>query len=178
MIISMAMQTGRMAIILPHGALFRGGLEGKIRKSLVDSDLLDCIIGLGPNLFYGTGISACIMVFRTKKQASRKNKVLFIDASELYQKGRAQNFLLLEHAQVIINSYEGFSDVEGQSKIVRTDEIKDNEYNLSISRYVAKPKNCEKIDLKATMNELEEEYIEFIKSEDRMKSLLKEANLL
>lgn len=178
MIISMTMQTGRMGIILPHGALFRGGVEVKIRKTLVDSDFLDCVIGLGPNLFYGTGISACILIFRTKKQASTKNKILFIDASELYQKGRAQNFFLPEHAQAVINLYDGFSDVEGQSKIISTDEIRASEYNLNISRYVRKPRNAEKVDLKATMKELEDTYNEFTKSEEKMRSLLKEVQLL
>ncbi len=178
MIISMAMQTGRMGIILPHGALFRGGVEGKIRKQLIDADLLDCVIGLGPNLFYGTGISACIMVFRTKKQAARKNKVLFIDASKLYQKGRAQNYLLLEHADNILAEYEAFSDKEGKSKIVTINEIKDNAYNLNISRYVKKKRDSKNIDLKATMAELEVAYAEFLKSEEQMCLLLKEVNLL
>ena len=167
-----------MGIVLPHGALFRSGVESRIRKHLIDADLLDCVIGLGPNLFYGTGISACIMIFRARKEPSKKNKVLFIDASELYQKGRAQNFFLTEHAKAVIDLYEKYSDVEGQSKIVCTDEIKENEYNLNISRYVKKPRADEKIDLKATMEELEKAYDEFLKSEDKMRSLLKEAKLL
>lgn len=178
MIISMAMQTGRMGIILPHGALFRGGVEGKIRKQLIDADLLDCVIGLGPNLFYGTGISACALIFKAKKQSSRRNKVLFIDASELYQKGRAQNFLLLEHAEAILSLYDSFSDLEGKSKIVANNEIRDNDYNLNISRYVRALRNQEEIDLRATMKELEVAYADFLKSEEQMKTLLKEANLL
>lgn len=178
MIISMAMQTGRMGIILPHGALFRGGVDGKIRKSLVDADLLDCVIGLGPNLFYGTGISACILIFRTKKDVLRKNKVFFIDGSNLFQKGRAQNFLLLEHAETIIDLYDDFSSVEGQSKIVDIDEIKENEYNLNISRYIQKPRNAKPVDLCATLKEMETAYAEFVRSEDRMKTLLREANVL
>ena len=177
MIISMAMQTGRMAIILPHGVLFRGGIEGKIRKALIEADLLDCVIGLGPNLFYGTGLSACIMVFRTKKHATKKNKVLFIDASEFYQRGRAQNFLLLEHANTILDLYDSFSDIEGQSKIASIDDIKSNEYNLNISRYVTKPKNHDTSDLKLTLEEFKAAYVEFTKSEERMKALLKEAHI-
>jgi len=178
MIVSMAPITGRMGIVLPHGALFRSGAESRIRKHLIDADLLDCVIGLGPNLFYGTGISACIMVFRARKEPLKKNKVLFIDASRLYQKGRAQNFFLNEHAKAVIDLYEKYSGVEGQSKIVNTDEIKENEYNLNISRYVKKPRTDEKIDLKATMEELENAYAEFLKSEDQMRSLLKEVKLL
>ncbi|TAH56393.1 MAG: SAM-dependent DNA methyltransferase, partial [Methanosarcina mazei] len=86
MIASMAPETGRMAIVLPHGALFRQGAEGTIRKTLIEKDLLEAVIGLGPNLFYGTGISACILVFRSKKTGERRSRVLFIDASEQYQK--------------------------------------------------------------------------------------------
>ena len=178
MIVSMAPITGRMGIVLPHGALFRSGVESRIRKHLIETDLLDCVIGLGPNLFYGTGISACIMIFRAKKEPSKKNKILFINASEFFQKGRAQNFFLPEHAQSVIDLYEKYSDVEGQSKIVSAYEVKENEYNLNISRYVKKPRTDEKIDLKATMEELENAYAEFLKSEDQMRSLLKEAKLL
>lgn len=178
MIVSMAQSSGRMGIVLPHGALFRSGVESRIRKHLVDADLLDCVIGLGPNLFYGTGISACIMIFRVKKELSKKNKTLFIDASELYQKGRAQNFFLAEHSKTVIDLYEKSSNVESQSTIVSTDEIKENDYNLNISRYVKKPRTAEKIDLKATMEELQKTYDEFLKSEDNMRSSLKEAKLL
>ncbi len=109
-----------MGIVLPHGALFRSGAESRIRKHLVDADLLDCVIGLGPNLFYGTGNKRLYNDFQSKKRPSKKNKILFIDASELYQKGRAQNFFLNEHAKAIIELYEKYSDVEGQSKIVCT----------------------------------------------------------
>lgn len=178
MLVSMAPVTGRMGIVLPHGALFRSGAEARIRKHLIDTDLLDCVIGLGPNLFYGTGISACIMVFRAKKEPSKKDKVLFIDASELYQKGRAQNFFLPEHAQAVIDLYEKYADTDGQSKIANVDYIKENEYNLNISLYVKKNIVAEKIGLKATMQELENAYEEFLKSEEQMRSMLKEANLL
>ena len=178
MIVSMAQPSGRMGIVLPHGALFRSGVESRIRKHLVDADLLECVIGLGPNLFYGTGISACIMIFRARKEPSKKNRILFINASELYQKGRAQNFFLNEHAKIVIDLYEKYSDVEGRSKVVCADEIKENEYNLNISRYVKKPRTVEKIDLKGTMEELEKAYEEFLKSEDKMRLLLQEVNLL
>jgi type I restriction enzyme M protein len=178
MIISMAMQTGRMGIILPHGALSRGGIEGKIRKQLIEADLLDCVIGFGSNLFYGTGISACIMILKTKKQALRKNKVLFIDASELYQKGRAQNFLLPEHAKCILDLYDDFSDVKGKSKIITNNEIKGNNYSLNISLYIEKVKNQKKIDLEEALKNLESAHEAYLKSEEYMKALLKGANFL
>ena len=158
--------------------MFRGGAESRIRKHLIDADLLDCVIGLGPNLFYGTGISACIIFFRARKEFPKKNKVLFIDASELYQKGRAQNFFLNEHAKAVIDLYEKYSNSEGKSKVANAEEIKENEYNLNISRYVKKPRTDEKIDLKAKMQELEKAYSEFLQSEDQMRSMLKEAKLL
>ena len=90
-----------MGIIVPHGALFRSSAQSGIRNHLVDTDLLECVIGLGLNLSYGTGISAFLMIFRLKKQPLRKNKVLFIDASELHQKGRAHNFFLAERANTV-----------------------------------------------------------------------------
>jgi type I restriction enzyme M protein len=178
MIASMAIPSGRVGVVLPHGALFRGGVETKIRKHLIDADLLDSVIGLGPNLFYGTGISACILIFRARKDESKKNKVLFIDASELYQTGRNQNFFLPEHAKAVIDLYEKYTDVEGLSNIIGIEEIKKNEYNLNISRYVKKKRIVEEIDFKSTMNELENAYDEFIKSEEKMKLLLTEVKIL
>lgn len=178
MLVSMAEPNGRVGVILPHGALSRSGVESRIRKHIVDADLLDCVVGLGPNLFYGTGIGACILIFRAKKEQIKKNKVLFIDASVLYQKGRAQNILLAKHANAIIQLYEKFSNFDGKSKIVEIDEIKENEYDLNISRYVKRPRNVEEIDLKATLVELERAYEDFLKSEEDMKSLLKEAKIL
>ena len=178
MIVSMAEISGRVGVVLPHGALFRGSVESKIRKHLVDADLLDCVIGLGPNLFYGTGISACILIFRARKQEEKKNKILFIDASEQFQKGRNQNFFLPEHAKAVIDRYEKYTDVEGLSNVIDVDEIKKNEYNLNISRYVKKKRVVEEIDLKATMKELEHAYDEFIKSEEKMKELLAEVKIL
>ena len=104
MIKSMAPKTGRMAVVLPHGALFRAGKEGTIRKKLLEMDLLEAVIGLGPNLFYGAGLAACILVFRQRKAKDRKNKVLLIDASKEFKTGRAQNELLPEHVELIHRS--------------------------------------------------------------------------
>ncbi len=118
------------------------------------------------------------MIFRTKKCNSKKGKVLFIDASQLYQKGRAQNSLLPEHAQSVINLYDNFADVEGQSRIVDIEEISLNEYNLNISLYVKKSTDQTKFDFKATSEELNRLYSEFIELEERTLSLLKERKLL
>ena len=112
MIKSMREKIGRMAVVLPHGALFRKGAEGKIRAALLKEDLLEAVIGLGPNIFYGTQLAACIMVFRQKKPKQRRNKVLFIDASEQIRVGRAQNFLEPGHVDTIHQWYREFKDVE------------------------------------------------------------------
>ena len=123
MIKSMAAKTGRMAVVLPHGALFRMGKEGKIRQKILGMDILEAVIGLGPNLFYGTGLAACIMVFRNKKPTKRKKKLLVIDASKEFKKGRAQNELLADHVDRIFSWYKKGEDVEGVARLVSLDEI-------------------------------------------------------
>ncbi|MFZ4596651.1 MAG: type I restriction-modification system subunit M, partial [Verrucomicrobiaceae bacterium] len=130
MIKSMAPKTGRMAVVLPHGALFRMGKEGEIRKKLLGMDLLEAVIGLGPNLFYGTGLAACILIFRQKKTKERKNKVLIVDASKEFKTGRAQNELLPEHVELIHGWVRDYADVEGAVRVVSLEEIAANDYNL------------------------------------------------
>ena len=105
---------------MPHGVLFRGGAEREIRKGLLDDDLLDAVIGLAPNLFYGTGIPACILVLRAKgaKPPERRGKVLFINADAEFSAGRAQNYLLPEHIEKIVSAYHAFADIPGYATIV------------------------------------------------------------
>lgn len=143
MISSMAPATGRMAVVLPHGALFRMGAEGKIRSKVLDLDLIEAVIGLGPNLFYGTGLAACILVARRRKSPERAGKVLLVDASDLFRKGRNQNSLEPEHVATILTSFEAFSDEEGRSRVVSLDEIRDQGGNLNIAGYVTKPDDTE-----------------------------------
>ena len=138
MIKSMKPGSGRMSVVLPHGALFRKGAEGRIRQTLIESDLLEAVIGLGSNIFYGTSLAACILVFRNKKTDSKKNKVLFIDASDQIRVGRAQNFLEPGHVNIIYNWYSNFTDVENHVKVASLDEIKENDFNLNIPLYVEK----------------------------------------
>jgi len=132
----MAVGAGRMAVVLPHGALFRMGAEGKIREKILQMDKLEAVIGLGPNLFYGTGLAASILVFRQRKQSVRRSKVLIINASELYKSGRNQNTLEPEHRQQILTWYRDFKDVEGAVHVATLDEIAGNDWNLNIPRYV------------------------------------------
>ena len=101
MITSMKPETGRVGVVMPHGVLFRSGAEGAIRKHLIESDLLETIIGLAPNLFYGTTIPASLMFFRATKDKKRKKHILFIDASKRFGKGKAQNFLTDEDVEDI-----------------------------------------------------------------------------
>ena len=131
--------TSRMAVVLPQGALFRKGAEGKIREALLKEDLIEAVIGLAPNLFYGTGLAGCVVVLRRNKPAQRKNKVLIIDAQSLFRKGRAQNFLDPEHGEQVVEWFQAFEDVEDRAKVVNLDEIKAEGWTLNISRYVLPP---------------------------------------
>ena len=135
---------GRMAVVLPQGALFRKAAEGKIREALLKDDLIEAAIGLAPNLFYGTQLAGCIVVLRRKKPAERRNKVLIIDASNLFRKGRAQNFLDQEHSDQIVSLYRAFEEVEDRAKVATLDEIEKEGWTLNISRYVLPP-ICEDI---------------------------------
>src|ERR1019366_227632 len=137
MIKSMAAATGRMAVVLPHGAPFRMGKEGEMRKKILQMDLLEAVIGLGPNLFYGTSLAACILVFRQRKAPGRKKKVLIIDASREFKTGRAQNELLPEHVERIHGWHRDYRDVKGVARVVTLDDIAANDHNLNIPRYVA-----------------------------------------
>jgi type I restriction enzyme M protein len=127
MVKSMAMKNGRMAVVLPQGALFRGGVEAKIRQHILEQDYVEEVIGLAPNLFYGTGLAACIMVLRRDKPSERKGQVLIIDASELYRKGRAQNFLDPEHGEEILKLVQDYQDVEHRAKVVTLAKIEEED---------------------------------------------------
>jgi type I restriction enzyme M protein len=139
MIASMAPGSGRMAVVLPQGALFRKGAEGKIRRALLEEDLIEAVIGLAPNLFFGTGLAGCIIVLRQRKPVERQHKVLIVDASSLFRKARAQNFLDQEHADQIVAWIREFEDVEDRVKVATLEEIKDENWTLNISRYVLPP---------------------------------------
>jgi type I restriction enzyme M protein len=128
-----------MGVVLPQGALFRGGVEAQIRKHLLQHDLIEAVIGLAPNLFYGTGLAACALILRQSKAKKRKDKVLVVDASALFRKGRAQNFLEPEHSQQILGWVQAFQDVEDRARVVDHDEIEKEDWTLNISRYVLPP---------------------------------------
>jgi type I restriction enzyme M protein len=135
--LSVLKSDGMMATVMPHGVLFRGGEEKKIRQSLIEHDHLEAVIGLPPNLFYGTGIPACILVMRPKgaKTAERQGKVLFINADAEFHAGRAQNYLRPEHIEKIVYAFEQFQPIPGYAAVVEKQDLKDNEYNCNIRRY-------------------------------------------
>lgn len=142
---------GTLGVVMPHGVLFRGSSEGKIRASLIKQGYLKAIIGLASNLFYGTSIPACIMIF-SKEQ---NEKVIFIDASSCYEKGKNQN--TLKDIDKILNAYHGNTDINGFCKIVSLDEIEQNDFNLNIPRYVSAEDETLQIDyteLKEQINSL------------------------
>jgi type I restriction enzyme M protein len=178
MIRSMAPKSGRMAVVLPHGALFRMAAEGSIRKKIVGMDLLEAVIGLGPNLFYGAGLAACILVFRERKVKGRKNKVLILDASKEFKIGRAQNELLPEHVEHIYQWYRDFKDVAGIARVVKLEEIAANDHNLNIPRYV-EPKNEQVVlTVDAAMKQLRASATAAFAAEDKLVGILKREGLL
>ena len=143
---------GVMAIILPHGVLFRGGAEAKIRKKLLDAGHIDTIIGLPANLFYSTGIPVCILVL---KKCKKPDDVLFINASEHFEKGKRQNYLSDDHIEKIIETYRARpAKIERYARRVEMDEIESNEFNLNISRYVSTVKPEKEVALGETHDEL------------------------
>ena len=145
---------GILATVMPHGVLFRGGEEGKIRQRIIEDDLLDTVIGLGPNLFYGTGIPAAILILRAKgsKPAERRGKVLFINADREFSEGRAQNFLRPQHEEKITAAFREFVDVDGFAKVVDAKELADNDHNANIRRYADNAPPPEPQDVRAHLH--------------------------
>lgn len=165
--------TGRMTVVLPHGALFRKGAEGKIRKKLLEDDLLEAVIGLGPNIFYGTQLAACVMVFKKQKVASRNKKVLFIDASDQVRIGRAQNYLEPEHVQQIFDWVNAYQDVENYVKVASQEDLKENDYNLNIPLYVEKIIEDNLPSVEEALADLKLAWREIQKAEKKFKTILK-----
>ena len=142
---------GKVATVMPHGVLFRGGEEKAIRTGLLNDDVLEAVIGLPANLFYGTGIPAAILVLRHEggKPANRKGKVLFINADAEYHSIRAQNVLKPEHIEKIVTTYEAFRDVPGYARVVTREELRENDDNLNIRRYADNTPAPEPHDVRA-----------------------------
>ena len=165
-------RTGRVAVVLPQGALFRQSTESRIRTQALKLDLIDAVIGLAPNLFYGTGLAACVLILRHSKQPDEKGKVLFIKGDDLFKRGRNQNSLEPEHTQQILDVYELYSDIEGRSRVVDLAEIESNDFNLNIPLYVAPADSGEKLTLTDALANLEAAHAESTKSRAALESEL------
>ena len=166
---------GVMAIILPHGVLFRGGAEAKIRRKLLDDGHIDTVIGLPANLFYSTGIPVCILVL---KKCKKPDDVLFINASGHFEKGKRQNHLTDEHIGKIVDAYRQRPQrIERYARCVGMDEIESNDFNLNISRYVSTAEPEVEIDLSATHGELVEIEKHIRESTAKHNAFLKELGL-
>jgi type I restriction enzyme M protein len=167
-----------MAVVLPHGALFRMAKEGEIREKILGMDLLEAVIGLGPNLFYGTGLAACILVFRQRKKKDRKKKVLILDASREFKTGRAQNELLPEHVERIYGWYRDYTDVAGIARVVTLDDIAANDHNLNIPRYVEQINDQKVLTVAEAMKGLRTSAEAAFNAEDKLVAILKREGLL
>ena len=165
---------GRMGVVLPHGVLFRGASEGKIRQKLIEQNLLDAIIGLPANLFFGTGIPAAILVF--KKNRANKD-ILFIDASREFDKAKNQNNLTDENIEKIIETYRTRSKIEKYSHVATLEEIQENDYNLNIPRYVDTFEEEEPVDIEATKINILKIENELVTIKTQMSAYLKELGL-
>src|SRR3989338_839266 len=165
---------GMVGVVMPHGVLFRGASEGKIRTALLEEDFFEAIIGLAPNLFYGTSIPASILIFNRNKPKERKGKVLFIHAAELYEAGKNQNKLRDEDIEKIVKVFNEYKETERFSRIVSLDEIKENDYNLNISRYIDITEPEPKIDVKEALAKLRELEKQRNEAEKKMCECLKE----
>jgi type I restriction enzyme M protein len=171
MVETMKPGTGRMAVVVPHGVLFRGAAEGKIRQKLIEENLLDIVIGLPEKLFYGTGIPAAVLVFRKKKT---DDQVLFIDASRDYEDAKNQNVLREQDLQRIFDTAKARKSVDKYAYLATPAEIAENDYNLNIPRYVDTFKEEEEIDLVAVRAERVKLKVELAMLEEQMTIYLKE----
>jgi type I restriction enzyme M protein len=165
---------GVMAIILPHGVLFRGGKEADIRTKLLTDGHIDTVIGLPPNLFYSTGIPVCILVL---KKCKKPDDVLFINAADHFVKGKRQNQLTDEHIQKIVGTYQNRDEQERYSRRVAMKEIVENDYNLNISRYISTAEAEKEIDLKAVHADLEAIELKIHEAKERHNAFLLELGL-
>jgi type I restriction enzyme M protein len=167
---------GTMAIVLPHGVLFRGAAEGHIRQYLIeDRNYLDAVIGLPANIFYGTSIPTCILVF--KKCRKPDDDILFIDSSQHFEKVKNQNVLRPEDIQKIIDTYQGRKDEDKYSHVASLDEIKENDYNLNIPRYVDTFEEEEPVDLAEVSKQLKELNKEMAETEKEIKKYCDELGI-
>jgi type I restriction enzyme M protein len=166
--------TGMVGVVMPHGILFRGAAEGEIRKGMLQEDLVEAVIGLPTNLFYGTGIPAAILILNRGKKADRKRKVLFVEASREFKEGSAQNYLREQDVTRIAATVHAFKDVPKYARVVGLDEIEKNDFNLNISRYVETADAAVKVDVGTAIAKLRELEGKRAEAEAKMNAYLTE----
>ena len=174
---------GKVGVIVPHGVLFRGGAEGTIRRKLIEENLLEAVIGLPEKLFFGTSIPAAIMVFNKARKpwkaapTDRDRHVLFIDASQGYANGTRQNTLREEDIARVVTTFEAFEEVDKYAYPATLEELKENDFNLNIPRYVDTFEEEEDIDIPAVQEEIEELEAELAETQAKMRAYLEELGL-
>jgi len=157
---------GKLGVVMPHGVLFRSGAEKRIRQGILEADLLEAVIGLPPALFYGTGIPASILIINKAKPEDRKGKVIFINSELEYDSGKNQNVLRQQDIEHIVHAYRDYTEEKRYSRVVPTNEIKGNDYNLNIRRYADTSPPPEKFDVRGVLyggipvSEVEDDYIQ------------------
>ncbi|MFO0839585.1 MAG: type I restriction-modification system subunit M [Phycisphaerae bacterium] len=162
---------GRVGVVVPHGVLFRGGQEGIIRQKLIDENLIEVVIGLPPNLFYGTGIPAAILLLN---KAKRTKDILFIDASREFEDGTNQNHLREQDIDKIVKTYEAFRTVKKYAYRAKVDEVRENDCNLNIPRYVDTFEEEKEIDIAAVQREIEQVEKELARTRKQMAGYMQE----
>ena len=175
--ISVLNQNGKLGIVLPHGVLFRGGSEGKIRTGILKEDILEAVVGLPSKLFYNTGIPASILIVNKSKPEHLKNKVVFIDSSLDFKEGKNQNSLEEEHVKKIIDTYDAGEEIDKYMRIVDMEEIKENDYNLNIARYIDTSEEEELVDLAQTLENIRDIEAKENEIDDKLAGYLKELGL-
>ena len=169
---------GKVAVVVPHGVLFRGGAEGRIRQKLIEDNLLDAVVGLPANLFPTTSIPVAILLFDRSREkggiGEKRRNVLFIDASRGYQSAKTRNLLLEEHIEKIAATYKARKDVDKYAYVASFEEIKENDFNLNIPRYVDTFEEEEEIDIHEVQKEIDQLESELSEVKAKMVALLKE----
>ena len=145
---------GQVAVICSQGVLFRGNEESRIRENMMKEDVIEGIIALPPKLFYGTGIPGCVLILNKNKPPKRKNKVILIYAAKEYEEGKVRNLLRQDDIKKIVSAFQKYQDIDGYCHIADFEELKENEFNLNVPRYVDISEAEDEIDIQKTINEL------------------------
>lgn len=167
-------ENGKLAVVVPNGVLFRTGAEGAIRKAFIESDLVEGVIGLAPNLFYGTGIPAAILLMRKNKPTHMQRCVMIVNGAKQFEVGRAQNYLRDQHLEALSAAYTGFKDIERLARIVSAEEIATHNFDLNISRYVTLGEDAEHFEVAEEIRNLDTLIAERDTTEAKMKAFLNE----